>query len=459
MSSATRRRFLGAVVAAPAVLRRRPPNILFFFPDQHRFDWTGMNPSLDVRTPHLRSVAERGVWFDRAVVASPLCAPSRAALASGRDYDRCGVPNNGADYPLDQPTVYRALREAGYYVAGCGKFDLHKKSFVWGPEGKAFLQEWGFTDGIDNAGKGDAVSSGALEPKDPYMTYLESRGLRLAHVADFRRRGGQAHYADTRPTPLDDEAYCDNWIARNGLGLLRGAPRRGPWFLMVNFAGPHSPMDITESMERGLRARWFPPPTLSTEFDAATHQAIRQNYTAMVENIDRWLGVFLDEVRQRGELANTLVVYSSDHGEMLGDLNRWAKSVPYQPAIGVPLALAGPGVQPGLRSDALVSHIDLTATFLTAAGLRVPADMDSRPLQPVLSGKARAHREFVRSGLNQWRAVWDGRYKLVRGFPPGKPDLLFDHAADPSENTDFAAGQPDAVERLRRLLPTPGRSA
>ncbi|MBI4873313.1 MAG: sulfatase-like hydrolase/transferase, partial [Acidobacteria bacterium] len=252
MTTATRRQFLGTATGAFAAPRRRPPNILFFFPDQHRFDWTGLNPALDVRTPNLKSVAGRGAWFRRAVVASPLCAPSRAALASGLDYDRCRVRNNRDDYPLDQPTCYQALREAGYHVAGCGKFDLHKKSPVWGLDGKAFLKEWGYSDGIDNAGKGDAISSGAKEPKDPYMAYLESRGLRLTHVADFRRRGGQGHYSDTAPTALDDDAYCDNWIGGNGLKLLRAAPAGAPWFLMLNFTGPHSPMDITRSMERGV---------------------------------------------------------------------------------------------------------------------------------------------------------------------------------------------------------------
>ncbi|MBI4877781.1 MAG: sulfatase-like hydrolase/transferase, partial [Acidobacteria bacterium] len=199
-----------------------------------------------------------------------------------------------------------------------------------------------------------------------------------------------------------------------------------------------------------VRTRKYTQPNHSTEFDAATHVAIRQNYTAMVENIDRWLGVFLDEIRKRGEFDNTLVVYSSDHGDMLGDLNRWAKSVPYQPSIGVPLALAGPGVERGIRSEALVSHIDLAATFLTAAGVKVPRTMDSRPLQPVLSGKARTHREYVRSGLNEWRAVWDGRYKLVRGFGKEKQFLLFDV---PAENNDIAAQRPEIVERLTKLLP------
>src|SRR5690606_8399637 len=110
--------------------------------------------------------------FTNAVCASPLCAPSRACLAAGKEYDRCGVANNDDDFPLDETTYYRILRDAcGYHVAGVGKFDLHKASYIWGLDGKHLLHEWGFSDGIDNAGKIDAVRSGEIEPRDPYMAY------------------------------------------------------------------------------------------------------------------------------------------------------------------------------------------------------------------------------------------------------------------------------------------------
>jgi arylsulfatase len=455
-SFVSRRRFLRAASASPAApgLIGAPParpNILFFFPDQQRCDWTGLNRGLALRTPNLNALARRGVAFSRAQVASPLCAPSRACLAAGKEYDRCGVANNGSDYPLDQPTFYALLRGGGYHVAGCGKFDLHKATLDWGLDGKRLLAEWGFSDGIDNAGKWDAIRSGAESPKDPYMASLHRQELAGVHVADFRNRSGANQYRNTAPTPLPEGAYCDNWVARNGLELLGRAPRNRPWFLMVNFTGPHSPMDITARMDRLCRDRGFPQPVNSSEFTAEIHVAIRQNYSAMVENIDRWLGLYLDELTKRRELDRTVVVWSSDHGEMLGDHNRWGKSVPYQPSAGVPLVFGGPGIESGLVSDALVSHIDLTATFLEFAGLKVPADMDSRSLRPLLEGRARSHRDYVLSGLNAWRSVRDNRYKLVRGFGT-PPILLFDLEQDPRETRNIAAEKPAEVERLWKLL-------
>ena len=115
---------------------RSRPNILLLFPDQHRYDWTGFNKALPVRTPNLDRLAVRGVRFTNAVVASPLCAPSRACLASGSEYDRCGVRDNSQDYPVGRKTYYTLLRESGYHTAACGKIDLHKGSPSWGLNGK-----------------------------------------------------------------------------------------------------------------------------------------------------------------------------------------------------------------------------------------------------------------------------------------------------------------------------------
>ncbi|MBI3973073.1 MAG: sulfatase-like hydrolase/transferase, partial [Chloroflexi bacterium] len=314
-----------------------------------------------------------------------------------------------------------------------------------GLSGDACLPEWGFTEGIDNEGKMDAVRSGALEPKGPYMAHLHARGLAQLHVDDFRGRKG---YAATHPTPLPDDAYCDNWIAENGLRLLERFPAGRPWHLVVNFTGPHNPMDVTESMQRRWEGIELPPPETNDQLDAATHRRIRQNYAAMLENIDDHIGRYLELVEVRGELDRTVIVYSSDHGEMLGEHNRWAKSTYYQPSVGVPLIVAGPGVRAGVVSAALVLLHDLTATFLELAGLEPLPEMDSRSLVPVLSGRAESHRECVTSALDRWRMVFDGRYKLVEHQQDGA--LLFDHQTDAGERHNIAAEAQDDVRRLKR---------
>jgi arylsulfatase A-like enzyme len=470
MKYTTRRELLGSVVSAAAAFAAPSrPNFLFLCPDQHRFDWMSGNERIPIRTPNLDSVAARGVRFAKVTVAAPVCAPSRACLAAGKEYDNCGVAGNSDDYPIEQKTYYSLLRDSGYHVAACGKLDLNKGSHFQGLDGRVHMEDWGFSDMINNAGKGDAISHGAENPTDPYMAYLHQQGLAATYVADLRKRVKEGYQA-TWPTTLPEDAYCDNWIGGNALQLMNRFPKGKPWHLVVNFAGPHDPEDITARMEKSCRGRRFLQPNGSSEFNREIHNRIRQNYTAMVENIDRWAGILIEQLKSRGELDNTVIIYSSDHGEMLGDHNRWHKAVPYEASVCVPLVIAGPGVRAGLRSDALVSHIDIGATILDYAGVAKPRDMQSLSLRSLLEGKTRRHRDFVRSGLGNWRMVYDGRYKLIRGFDPAEtrparlaagagsrdvPPLLFDLHSDPLENRDIAGQAPEVMARISKLF-SPG---
>ncbi len=413
------------------------PNILFFFPDQLRFDWMGSNPDLPLRTPNLDQLQKRGITFTKTVAASPVCAPSRATLASGKEYDRCPVKSNKDNYPLDQPSLYSHLRDSGYYVMGCGKFDLNKgtctsKQPAWGLDGKRFLQEWGFSDGINNEGKGDGRSSGQEKPQGPYIQFLEERGLREIHMEDFSKRYKTAVF----PTPLPEDAYCDNWIAQNGLDLIGSVPDGQPWFLQVNFNGPHGPWDITESMAELYRDAELPVPYGAGDLPDEEYLGVRKNYSAMVENIDRWVGIYLKKLQERGELDNTVVVFSSDHGEMLGDRDQWGKSKPFHPSASVPLVVAGPGVRQGETIDLPMTTLDFTATFLDYAGLDTPDEMDSRSFKSLLEGNTDVHREFVLSGLNEWRLAFDGQHKLIR-YSEGET-VLYDIGKDPQETTNVA---------------------
>jgi arylsulfatase len=476
----TRRMMIGAAVMVPMVAQAeakirksgRRPNFLFLFPDQFRYDWLSGRPGFPIHTPNLDAIAARGIRFAKATSAAPVCGPSRACLASGREFDHCGVGGNFTNYPADQATYYTKLRDAGYFVAACGKLDLSKPAFDNGLDGRTHMTEWGFNDLNNCAGKGDAVLNWEKHPHphDPYMVFLTKRGVADIHAADIASRGGGhagglAAYSKTEPTPLTDDEYCDNWIADVGLNMMRKFPAGKPWHLVVNFTGPHDPEDITKRMEATVRDRAFPPPVDSTEGTAETHNAIRQNYTAMVENLDRLVGLYVEELKRRGELDNTIIVFSSDHGDMLGDHNRWGKNVPYEASLCVPLIVAGPGVR---RRDGNtpVSLIDVSATFLDYADAQRPKGMVAKSLRPYLEGKVDSHREYVNSGLYNWRLVSDGRYKLVQGFDPKEkkrgasvkwgaplPMVLFDLALDPLETKDYAAAQPDVVARLAKQLP------
>ncbi len=430
------------------------PNILFFFPDQLRFDWIGSNPDIAVRTPNLDRLEKNGVTFSKTVCPAPVCAPSRACVAAGTEYDNCPVKGNSDDYPTDRATVYSLLRDSGYHTLGCGKFDLNKGTCTsnlpaWGLDGKHHLKEWGFSDGINNEGKIDGANSGREKPQGPYLQFLEERGLRQMHLNDFSNRKGQR---STFATPLPDDAYCDNWIGQNGLDLIQSVPEGKPWFIQVNFNGPHLPLDITESMAKLYEDVDFPQPNRNDQLTPDEHLKARRNYSAMVENIDRCVGLYLNLLEERGELDNTLIVFSSDHGEMLGDHNSWGKGKPLHPSASVPLVISGPGVQQGITHDMPTTNLDLTATFLDYAGLDIPDDMDSRSLRNLLEGNTSTHRDIVLSGLGNWRMAYDGRYKYIEGF--GDTPMFFDLDTDPLENNNIidAPGTSAHVERLKAEL-------
>ncbi len=335
------------------------PNLLLLIPDQHRWDFGPWNPQSPLRLPNLAGLAARGVQFDQAIVNSPLCAPMRASLASGRSYGSCGVIDNGNDYPLDLPTFYQQLRGAGYQVCGTGKFDLHKVSGGWGLDGQNGLDDWGFTRGIDNEGKWDGYRNfrDTGQAQGPYYKFLVENDLAEAHCQDFERRGRDysdgKDYGSTFPTTLPDFAYGDNWIGRNTIDILRELPEGQPWFMQVNFTGPHEPQDITASMWQSCQGVEHPGPLASSQHDAEFHNRARQNYGAMLENIDARIGEIIAAIERRGELENTVIVYTSDHGEMLGDHDEWQKSRPWQSALAVPLIAAGPGVARGQTSRPL----------------------------------------------------------------------------------------------------------
>ncbi len=435
----------------------KQPNFLFFLPDQHRSDWLGVNSELPLRTPNLDSLCASGMRFAKAFSPSPLCAPARACLASGLDYARCRVPSNRENYPLELPTYYQRLRDVGYQVCGVGKFDLHKDlarpraDLDWSLDGSRLLKQWGFTEGIDNEGKLDGSGSyrAAGRAKGPYLNYLDTHNLAEVYANEHEESG---KHRDAYVTSLPEHAYCDNWLSENGIRFLRNFSANQPWHLVVNFTGPHNPMDVTQRMHDDWKDVFFPPPVRNeqAEYSPEDHQRNRRHYAAMIENIDRQVGRFLDVVEERGETDNTVVVFASDHGEMLGDHGLWGKSTWYTASSGIPLIVAGSGIRRGITSDALVSLHDLTATFLDYAGARPLPEMDSRSLRGVLEGETDEHRKQIVSALGRWRMVFDGRYKLV--LRKDMPGVLYDTQSDPKELHDIAGAHPAVVARLAEGL-------
>lgn len=432
------------------------PNILLLFPDEHRGDWIPKNQNIPLRMPHLEKLMDTGTTFTRAITPSPLCAPARACLASGSRYDSCGVRDNGDCCPLDKKTFYTCLKESGYSVGGVGKFDLHKPIHWWGLDG--FIEELktlGFTHAIDNAGKMDAVNSAKDTPKDPYMKLLDEKGWREYHVADMVNREKKTH-----ATKLPDELYCDNWIGDNALKMLKDFPKDAPWFLQVNFTGPHPPFDITEKMKEKWDKTAFPAPINWTD-DTQVAQGTRQNYAAMLENIDDNIGRIVTYLEQTNQLDHTLIVYSSDHGEMLGDFNAFGKCRPEKASLNIPMIISGPGVCKGVVSDALIELQDLAKTFTDYAEADSSTLEDSFSLKDLLEGEKHEHREYVASALfpaaqknkpivnkKGWCVIEDKNYKMI--MEEDGCIKLYDVVKDPLELNPYY--DDEVIQHMKQYL-------
>jgi arylsulfatase len=220
------------------------PNFLVLFPGAWRHDWLGCAGGIGIQTPALDALAARGVRFTQCVTPSPLCAPARAALALGCDYQSCGVLDNNDNLALDRPNFYRNLREAGYSVGGVGKFDLAKGLDDHGGDGFRLLHEWGFTHGRDSEGKWDGVREMQRVPiTGPYGRFLDALGLRDRYLADMEDRRNAVGLYSSRASPLDTKAYGDDWVSRSAIEMIRSFPSDRPWFAQVNFPGPHDPFD------------------------------------------------------------------------------------------------------------------------------------------------------------------------------------------------------------------------
>ncbi len=456
-------------------MTRDQPNILLLFPDQHRGDWLPYDESIfarigvdpvPVRMPTVRGLMDRGVTFTEAITPAPLCAPARGCLASGLRYEHCGVSGNDVNYPVTQRAFYAVLRDAGYNVGSVGKLDVRKPEHNWTLSG--WVQELGqigFTRAVDSGGKWDAIFSATKRkvngkwqklspdkyaPAGPYMEYLRQHELMHVHIQDLESRRGAWGRYNVEPTPLPEHAYTDNWVGQGAINLLSEFPRDQPWFLQVNFPSPHDPWDVTTRMRAAWEEAELPPPHGGNEFLREEENLVRQNYAAMIENIDRNAGEILAAIAERGEIDDTLVIYSSDHGEMLGDLTKYGKSTWERGAIHVPLVVAGSGVQAGVTCDALVELQDLTATFVEYAGSSMPEARDSWSLTSLLAGETKDHRRYQVSALDDakhdWLTVKDAKHKVV--LVAGSAPQLFDLEQDPWCDENIAAENSDVIASL-----------
>ena len=430
----------------------RPPNFLVIISDEHRKDAMGCAWHPLVHTPHLDRLAARGTRFTNAYTSSPMCVPTRAALACGDYVHRTGFWDSATPYDGSAATWMHRVRDAGHEMVSIGK--LHFRS---GEDDNGFSEEI-----LPMHVVGGVGWMAALLREDP-PAYDAAAEL----AADSGP--GSSSYTDY---DLAITAAATDWIAAR-----RNAER--PWAAFVSLVSPHFPLrappefynlyadadfdlepqQLPDHPEIRNLARFF---DYERHFTAETRHAAMAGYFGLTSFLDDCVGEILATLEESGQAENTVILYLSDHGELLGDKGMWTKQVMYEASAGIPMILAGPGVPDGIVRNTAASIVDVAATALdvmldtlddSAPGLSLrqlaqdPDDADRTVLCEYHDGGSTTGAFMVRWG--------DWKYVCYPGMPP----QLFNLAEDPSEDHDLgsdvsqraAAARAEGASRLAAI--------
>jgi choline-sulfatase len=451
------------------------PNILVIMSDEHAPMYSHAYGHARIETPHMDALAARGTLFRDAYCPSPLCVPSRAAFVAGKHVHRIGAYDNGAPFPSETVTFPHLLRAAGYEVVLDGKMHFVGPDTLHGFERQLTRDAHRQPDAPTITGRewSDPHPAGGARPRER----IESAGPGRAAHLDF-----------------DDEVEeaALEWLRARGAPGGRGGRRDGPWCLVAGFLAPHFPLIVPEPYFNryypdNVDLPAFPPDHLAGQHPA--HERVRRTfnlydyseeqirvaraaYYGLVTYMDDKIGRLVGALRETGQLEDTLVVYTSDHGELAGDHGLWWKNSFYEQASRVPLILSWPGapqrVPAGARFGGAVSLLDLTRTLIDVAGAPDPGalDLDGDSLLPPLGALAGGDAdgaaalwkdevivEYYGHATNRpQRMLRAGRWKYA--YYHGEPAELYDLVADPQEFRNLAGGpEVAAIESaLRRRL-------
>jgi arylsulfatase len=461
------------------------PNILWICTDQQRFDTIHALGNDHIRTPNLDRLVAEGVAFTRATCQSPICTPSRASFLTGKYPSTLHVNRNGdAWFPEKPGLITRTLRDAGYDNSLVGKLHLTAAQ--------------GRVEAFPEDRYGYRVLKWSHHP-DPepywptaqhdYQQWLADQGVEWEHAynADLNTEAGRAWYEAGYYRPgIAAEYHQTTWCVNEAIDFIT-VERDGPWLMSINPFDPHPaldpPLSYLERMDWSTiplprfreaemeSQRRFEGVDFQTEAPVSPHSYNARRmvaaYYAQIELIDDQVGRLLHALEESRQREATLIIFTSDHGEMLGDHGLlWKGARFYEGLVHVPLILSWPGhFEAGLRSDALVELTDIVPTVLEALGMPVSPHIQGQSLLPILTGAASAdrHRDFVRceyhDALDQHHAshanmLRDDRYKLVvyHGQEVGE---LYDLHEDPDEFVnlwDDPAAQEVKYALMKRLF-------
>jgi arylsulfatase A-like enzyme len=426
----TRRHFLAsgaaATLARPARGSVARPNIVFLMPDQLRYHTVGCLGNADVRTPHIDRLAAEGLTLPNTFANTPVCCPARAVLLTGQYAHRNGMVANDLRLREDGVSFARELAGAGYRTAFVGKWHLD----------------------------GGQRTPGFVPPGERRQGFEWWAGNQCSHQ-HFRNW----YFRDT-PEQIFLDTFETEGYSRVACDYLRTTREdRRPFYLTVQWGPPHDPYKAPDEYRRRydadkltMRPNWRDTGRGTTREDLA-------HYYGMTTAVDDGVGMVLKTLDDLGLAENTIVLFASDHGDMMGSQGLRLKRKPWEESIRVPGIVRWPArLKAGSRSEAFFSHVDFAPTLLGLAGVRTPRAMQGVNLAPVLLGGSRRAPDeaffqifgpYQGGGVEAgWRGVRTRRYMYARYRE--KPWVLYDLEKDPFELNNLA-GDPAAAPLLNEM--------
>ncbi|SDT27853.1 sulfatase family protein [Microlunatus soli] len=463
------------------------PNVLVIMSDEQSWNTMGCTHNPAARTPHLDSLAGRGRVFDGMYTPFPLCCPSRTSLMTGLMPRHHHVLGNwrGIRPDLADRGLGRWFADAGYHTFYVGKWHLPGST----PARMGFAAQAAIPAVLDGKDRGRYIPA--------YRDYARANGFRLLpdhienvtaeDVAGLRDPAGP--HRTTASIPL--EHYLEPWQTRQFADVLHGSPTDRPWFGYCSFNAPHFPMvvprpydtiidrsaielpaswqrgfdDLPKEVRRSHFARRF------VDLDEDGWREVIAHYYGMISMVDDQVGVIVELLRRRGELENTIIVFTSDHGDMMGAHRLMEKGhlLHYEESVHIPLIITHPDGLSG-RDSALHTMPDLSPTLLDLAGIATPAGIDGISFADEGSGRDAVITESVLWDRNSEDA--HGEHRDPAGFRLGPDtinlsirdhdhryiyrsddvDELYDHRSDPAELNNIAGQCPELVAIDRERL-------
>jgi arylsulfatase A-like enzyme len=425
--------------------------------DEQRYDTYGLDESPWPQLPNQARLRRDGVTLTNAYSNCPICQPCRYTWLSGLYGSQTERgPRNGYDWPDNHPTMPQALQRAGYHTAIIGKlhaysgYTLEKYHME---ELEEHTRTWGFDTVCECSGRG-LWSFGCHKGRpgikgSRYTEHLKSKGLykkawweNKARAESRCASGGREPY---RPGVLAVEDTLDGFIISEMCEFIADRSRKEPFFLHASFWGPHYPLDVPPEYFEQFRPQDMPPPHGLEDTDLIRRwQENRAMYMALLKLVDDQIGRLLASLEQTGSLDDTVILLTTDHGDMLGDHGHARKCVSYEGSCRTPILVRAPGQAPaGTVRPGLVEAVDLPQTILAAAGLDESQRVKALPGAPgqsfwqYIRDDEPTFRESVYSeygmcsAMGGMRMVRKDQWKYTR--LSGGRNLLFNLETDPHE--------------------------